>query len=83
MGDHRARIKIEMEFHGIKEKCDMWINYYPGEYDGVDDRIIEFIKNIYEKGMVKYNISVSEYWKEEKEKEERAEYERLKLDSAH
>lgn len=43
-----------MEFHGVKDSCDMYINYFPeGEYRDVDDRIIEFIRNVYSKGMEK------------------------------
>ena len=82
MGDHRANIKIEMEFHGIKDSCDMWINYFPGEYDGVDDRIIEFIQDIYKKGMAKYDKEIAKYWAEQNkaeiEKEERKVLKRLK-----
>lgn len=82
MGSHRASIKIEMEFHGVKDKIDMWINYSPdGEY-GIDNRIIEFVESVYDRGMVKYNKQMDKYWKEQNkekiEKEEKAELERLK-----
>lgn len=82
MGDHRADIKIEMSFHGITKKCDMWINYSPnGEYYGVDDRIIEFIQEVYYLGMDKYNEQMVKLRFEENKKEiedkEKAELERL------
>lgn len=83
MGDHRANIKIEIEFHGIKEKCDMWINYLPGEFEGVDDRIVKFFRDVYERGMDEYNKIIREYWEEqhrnELEKREKDELERLKI----
>ena len=81
MGDHRASIKIEMEFHGIEDECEMYISYFPGEY-GIDVRIVEFIENVYERGMLKYNKEAEEYWwKENKEKieeKEKVELKRLK-----
>lgn len=54
MGDHRASIKINAELHGVKKSCDMWINYTPGVCDGVDDRIVEFFRVLYKRGMAKY-----------------------------
>ena len=47
MGDHRASIKCEVEMHGVKRKCDMWINWNwdGGEAYRVDDRVIEFFRN--------------------------------------
>lgn len=82
MGDHRANIKIEMEFHGIEDACDMWLNYSSGSYDGVDDRIVKFISSVYERGMSKYNSEMEEIYEEEHKKEteerERAELARLK-----
>lgn len=72
MGDHRASIKIEMEFHGVKDACDMWINYWPdGEYPDVDDRIIEFIRSVYHRGMAKYDKAQVKWAKEEQEANER------------
>ena len=57
MGDHRASVKITIEFHGIKRTSDMWINYdgWNGTYEGVDDRIIEFCREVWEEGMQMYN----------------------------
>lgn len=82
MGDHRASIKIEMEFHGVKDKTDMWINYYPDSEYGIDKRIVEFVESVYDRGMTKYNKRMEKYWaeqnKEKVEKEEKAELERLK-----
>lgn len=79
MGDHRASIKIEMEFHGIKDSCDMWINYSPdGEYPEIDDRIISFIRSVYNRGMEKYDEETYEYREEQKKEERKKLYEVLK-----
>lgn len=84
MGDHRANIKIEMEFHGVKNSCDMWINYSPRDYDcdGVDYRVVAFFRRVYEQGMENYNTEQKKYYaeqnKKEIEKKEKAELERLK-----
>ena len=78
MGDHRASIKIEMEFHGVKDKTDMWINYYPDSEFGIDSNIVEFIQKVYNKGMLRYNKQQEKYFEEEREKEERKQYEKLK-----
>lgn len=87
MGDHRAIVKIEMEFHGIKDKCDMWINYWPSNVEGVDDRIIEFCRRIYEKGMAKYENEMAERLEKEYEQEirqaEEKEFARLKAKLGH
>jgi len=56
MGDMRASVKIEIDYIGIKDKCDMWMNYNPdGECEGVDDRIVEFFRRVHEKAVLKYN----------------------------
>ena len=77
MGDHRASIKIEMEFHGIKDKCDMWINYYPHECCGMDKRVIEFFESVYERGMHVYDGLIADAEKDQREKSEREELARL------
>ena len=80
MGNHRASIKIEMEFHEVKDNCDMWINFNGhGEVDGVDDRIIEFVRNVYERGMDKY-YEEEEKWEEEEQKDEVERKEKLELE---
>ncbi len=82
MGDHRCSIKIEMEFHGVKDKLDGYYSWFPGAVDGVDDRVIEFIRDVYQRGMEVYHEEVYEAQKEQKraeiEKREREELERLK-----
>lgn len=82
MGDHRASIKIEVDFHGFKDKADMWINYCDSDGNGVDSRITEFFSNMYDKGMAKYRLEESEYFEKrdakEKEKREREDLARLK-----
>ena len=82
MGDHRASIKIEMKFHGIEDKADMWINYSPeGDYN-MDRRVVDFFNGVYKRGMVEYNKIMEEYWdnkyKEDIEIAEKRELKRLK-----
>ena len=80
MGDHRASIKIDMSFHGVKDSCDMWINYdgLSGECHGVDDRVVEFIQSVYDRGIGKYQDDQEAYFSEQTEKEEKEELKRLK-----
>jgi len=61
MGNHRASIKIEMEFHGVKDKCEMWINYSATEFDCMDYRVVNFFKRIYEKGMDAYKLDARKF----------------------
>lgn len=82
MGDHRASIKIEMEFHDVKKTCDMWVNYYPNGCCGMDQRVIDFFDEVYNLGMANYNAMVAkiEYENDRaaREKREVAELKRLK-----
>ena len=84
MGDHRASIKIEFEFHGHKEKADWWINWSPDTSccQGVDQRIIDWIREQAEIGYRRYDEQMAKYWKEEHdratEKAEREQLETLK-----
>lgn len=70
-----------MEFHGIKEKTDMWINYFPQECCEMDVRVVEFFQDVHTRGMKKYNQTLSKQYerdhKKEKEEQEKAEFERL------
>lgn len=83
MGDHRADIKIEMEFNGIKDKCDMSINYFPEDCCNMDRRVTDFFNGIYKRGMIKYNKMMQKRYDEEHRQEieakERADLERLKI----
>lgn len=72
-----------MEFHGVKDKTDMWINYSPwGCSCNMDQRVIDFFNDVYERGMSKYNDMVFEMQREDREKEEEEkdlkEFKRLK-----
>ena len=71
MGDHRASIKIEMEFHGKVSKTDMYINYCPMDDSGVDSRIIDFFEQAYREGMVRYHDAMYEADRERREWAER------------
>lgn len=81
MGDHRASIKIEFEFHGKTYKMDSWVNYFP-DGDGVDRRVQEFFEKAYNDGMRRYQDELFEADRERREREQeeadRAEYARLK-----
>jgi hypothetical protein len=81
MGDHQASIKIEAEFHGVKKKCYLWINYWPDSH-GIDENIREFFRELHEKGMAVYEEKMAEYWEKEHaediRKGEEREFERLK-----
>ncbi len=71
MGDHRASIKMEVEMHGVKDKCDMWINWSPRDVDNVDHRIIEFVQNWADKAMGKYKAVMFESERESRERQQR------------
>jgi len=61
MSDHRIDIKINAEFHGIKRKMDMDVNFSEShEVEGVDKRVIEFFQELYEKGMKVYDKIIQE-----------------------
>ena len=82
MGDHRASIKIEMEFHGVKDHTDMWINYFPNTCCNMDQRVVDFFEDVYQRGMDVYDERIEKY-REEHDKNiletaERSELERLK-----
>lgn len=67
MGDHRFTIKIEMDFHGVKDKCDMNINFYDSG-DGVDIAVKEFLQSVHARGMAKYEAEMAKYWAEQNKK---------------
>ena len=68
-----------MSFHNIEDSVEMDINYSPGgEYPDVDDRIIEFIRSVYSRGMDKFYKEMIKYSKKIAEEAERLELVRLK-----
>jgi len=78
MGDHRASIKIKMEFHGIKDSVELDINYFPGSSDGVDERVIEFFRSVYDRGIAKYDNMIADmYEKQAQDQIEEAERKQL------
>lgn len=84
MGDSRASIKIEFTIYGETDKADMWINYdgLQGEVSGVDDRIVSFFRDHFEKAYHAFRAELFrqdfERTTKEREDAERREYERLK-----
>lgn len=82
MGDHRASIKIQFDFHGKTYEMDSWINYCDSDGNGVDSRVIEFFGEAYRDGMARYAEEEYEYHRERRKREEKekelAELKRLK-----
>jgi hypothetical protein len=82
MGDRRASIKIEFSMHGETKKANMWINWSPDDYDGVDQRILDFFsesaRHMESKFWEAQERAVSEQRNKAEEEAERKEYERLK-----
>ena len=82
MGDHRASIKIEFSMYGETKKADMWINWSPDDYQGVDRRVIEFFEQAAHEMSFKYyeaqERAERRRQKEAAEEHERQEYERLR-----
>jgi hypothetical protein len=77
MTDFKASIKIEFSFMGKTERYDGWINYWD-RGDGLDDRVAEWFREKYEAGMIRYRGNVAAFHKEENERTERRELERLR-----
>ena len=82
MGDHRASIKIEFSMYGETKKADMWINWSPSDYQGVDQRVIDFFEQSAQEMSAKYweqqYRAERRQKKKDEEEAERKEYERLK-----
>ena len=82
MGDHRASIKIEFSMYGETKKADMWINWSPDDYQGVDRRVIEFFEQAAHEMSFKYyeaqELANKRQQKKAEAEAERKEYERLK-----
>lgn len=82
MGDHRASIRIKVEFHGKEyDSGDWWINFSPDSC-GCDERVCEFFKGVWEDGYTRYRQEIYVEQKEQREKQEKendlAELKRLK-----
>lgn len=82
MGDRRASIKIEFTMYGETKKADMWINWSPSDYDGVDQRVLDFFSESARQMESKFwearELAESKQRKKAEEEAERKEYERLK-----
>ena len=81
MGDFRASIKIDASIFGCADKIDMWINYEgKGEVNGVDDRIVMFFRDLYERAYAEYQNELYEAERAEREsREELSERQLLKM----
>jgi hypothetical protein len=83
MGDHRIAFSIKAEFHGVKrEYPDCWLNWSDSICGGVPDQVVEFFRELHERGMEAYEERVAQYNAEQNasriEREERAELARLR-----
>ena len=82
MSDFKVEIKLSWDGMGVKDKADMYINYFEGECEGVDDRIIQFFRDNWRKAYSLYRQRIADVESELKaaeiEREDREEYERLK-----
>lgn len=84
MGDHRADIKIEFNFHGKTYKYDADLNWFP-DVEGdwvIDERVVAFFRHAYEDGMNRYHRMIEKSRegerKAEEERRDKAELARLK-----
>lgn len=78
MGDFRAECHIKFELNGIKDEFYAdWINW-DGYDDGVDSRVREFFKRIWDIAQDEFHDSCAKYEEEQREKNEKKEFERLK-----
>ena len=82
MGDRRASIKIEFSMYGETKKTDMWINWSPDDYDGVDQRVLDFFSESARQMESKFwearEQAESKQRKQAEAEAERKEYERLR-----
>lgn len=82
MGDRRASIKIEFSMYGETKKADMWINWSPSDYDGVDQRVLDFFSESSRQMESKFweaqEKAESKQRKKAEAEAERKEYERLR-----
>jgi len=69
MGDHRAYIKIDFEFHGENYTMDANINYWG--FDGVDERIIKFFEDSWSDGYGRFQDEVCESERKDRERKEK------------
>lgn len=83
MGDRRASIKIEFSMHGETKTTDMWINWSPDDYHGVDQRVMDFFSQAAQEMESKFweaqERAERRHRKKAEEEAERKEYERLKV----
>lgn len=75
MGDHRADIKIKFSMYGETRDADMWINWSPDDYHGVDQRVMDFFEQAAREMRAK---AYDPLFEKPPEDPERKEYERLK-----
>ena len=68
MGDHSCHIKIEFSIHNKTYKQEWYINYFDNG-DGIDRRIVEWFAECWHDAHSRWQESVDEYFKEEREHE--------------
>jgi len=70
MGDHRCTIKIEFSIYGRTYKQKWNINYFD-DGDGIDRRIVDWFAECWNDAHARWQASVDEYFKEQRECETR------------
>jgi hypothetical protein len=83
MGDHRASITIIFEAHGVEEKHEFWINYWPEPDTGVDRRITDWLSSAWQKCLDAYHNNIDEGIEERRAQEKKArrlQYETLRAE---
>lgn len=82
MGDFRFSFKAEFSMGDVEDKCDMWLNWSPGEDVAIDQRVLDWLRRNFEAGETSIRDGIYEGQREarerEEEKQEREEFERLK-----
>ena len=58
MGDFKADVQISISLCGVKRKADMWINMNEQGEFGMDQRIVDFFREVY--GEASENLRASE-----------------------
>ena len=77
MTDMKADIRLAMRIHGKEYEHKMYVNYTP-DSDGVDERIKDCFSKWWDDSLGVYAGICAEYEDRDRERRERAEYERLR-----
>lgn len=51
MGDFRFSFKATFEMGDVKDTCDMWLNWSPDEDAFIDQRVLNWLRDNFSKGV--------------------------------